>query len=66
MAAASIVAKVIRDRYMQKMAGMYSDYDFGENKGYGTPKHMAAIKKYGPCPLHRRSFSPMREMSEKE
>ena len=63
VAAASIVAKVIRDRYMQKMAGMYRDYDFGGNKGYGTPKHMAAIREHGPCPLHRQSFEPLRSMS---
>lgn len=64
VAAASIVAKVIRDRYMQKMAGMYPAYDFGSHVGYGTPKHMAAIKEHGPCPLHRRSFEPMKSMEK--
>lgn len=64
VAAASIVAKVIRDRYMQKMAGMYPDYDFGSHVGYGTPKHMAAIREHGPCPLHRQSFEPMKSLGK--
>ncbi len=64
VAAASIVAKVIRDRYMQKMAGMYPDYDFGSHVGYGTPKHMAAIREHGPCPLHRLSFEPMKSLGK--
>ncbi len=64
VAAASIVAKVIRDRYMQKMAGMYPDYDFGSNVGYGTPKHLAAIKEHGPCKIHRLSFEPMKSLGK--
>ena len=64
VAAASIVAKVIRDRYMQKMSAMYANYDFGGNKGYGTPKHMAAIEEYGPCPLHRMSFEPLKSLGK--
>ena len=64
VAAASIVAKVIRDRYMQKMSGMYENYDFGNNKGYGTPKHLAAIKERGPCPIHRQSFEPMKSLGK--
>ncbi len=64
VAAASIVAKVIRDNYMQKMAGMYPDYDFGSNVGYGTPKHMVAIREHGPCPLHRQSFEPMKSLGK--
>ncbi|KKN06409.1 hypothetical protein LCGC14_1077700 [marine sediment metagenome] len=64
VAAASIVAKVIRDRYMQKMSAMYDNYDFSGNKGYGTPKHLAAIEEHGPCPLHRQSFEPLRSMSK--
>ncbi|KKL84225.1 hypothetical protein LCGC14_1966860 [marine sediment metagenome] len=63
VAAASIVAKVIRDRYMQKMGAMYDAYGFDTNVGYGTPKHIAAIKEHGPCPLHRLSFEPMKSMS---
>ncbi len=64
VAAASIVAKVIRDRYMQKMSAMYENYDFGGNKGYGTPKHLAAIKEHGPCPLHRMSFEPLKSLGK--
>ena len=54
--AASIVAKVERDRYMAKMDEQYPMYGFAQNKGYGTAQHIEAIKKYGPCELHRRSF----------
>ncbi len=64
VAAASIVAKVIRDRYMQKMSAMYENYDFANNKGYGTPKHLAAIKEHGSCPLHRQSFEPMKSLGK--
>jgi ribonuclease HII len=64
VAAASIVAKVIRDRYMQKMGAMYDCYDFANNMGYGTPKHLAAIKKHGPCPLHRWSFEPIKSLGK--
>lgn len=56
IAAASIVAKVSRDRYMRKMADTYPEYGFEKHKGYGTKLHKEAIEKYGPCPLHRRSF----------
>ena len=56
IAAASIVAKVQRDRYMAEMDRIYPEYQFAKNKGYGTAEHIAAIKKYGPCPIHRRSF----------
>lgn len=54
--AASIVAKVIRDRYMLELDEKYPMYGFARNKGYGTQEHIAALKKYGPCPEHRRSF----------
>lgn len=54
--AASVVAKVTRDRYMIEMDEKYPMYGFARNKGYGTAEHIAAIKHYGPCPLHRRSF----------
>ncbi len=64
VAAASIVAKVIRDRYMQKMGAMYDAYGFATNVGYGTPKHLAAIKEHGPCPLHRRSFEPLKSLGK--
>ena len=54
--AASVVAKVTRDRYMIEMDEKYPMYGFARNKGYGTAEHIAALKRYGPCPLHRRSF----------
>ena len=56
IAAASILAKVKRDGYMVQMAERYPEYGFERNKGYGTAEHIAALKKFGPCPLHRRSF----------
>ncbi len=56
IAAASIVAKVRRDRYMTALAKRYPLYGFDEHKGYGTRKHYAALRKYGPCEIHRKSF----------
>ena len=56
IAAASIIAKVTRDRFMVEADKLYPQYGFAKNKGYGTAEHIAALKKYGPCPLHRRSF----------
>ena len=56
IAAASIIAKVTRDRLMVSFDQLYPEYGFARNKGYGTPDHIAALKKYGPCPIHRRSF----------
>lgn len=56
IAAASIVAKVTRDRMMIDYDQAYPEYGFARNKGYGTAEHIAAIRKYGPCPIHRRSF----------
>lgn len=54
--AASIVAKVTRDRFMEEMAKKYPQYDFASNKGYGSAKHIAAIKEHGPCEIHRKTF----------
>ena len=54
--AASIVAKVVRDSYMVDMDKMYPQYGFAKNKGYGTKEHMDALRKVGPCPIHRKSF----------
>ena len=54
--AASIVAKVTRDRYMIDLDRQYPMYGFARNKGYGTAEHIAALKQYGPCPEHRRTF----------
>ena len=56
IAAASIIAKVYRDRIMREYAEIYSEYDFASNKGYGTAKHIAALKEFGATPVHRRSF----------
>lgn len=56
IAAASILAKVSRDRFMVEQDALYPQYGFSRNKGYGTAEHIAALKKYGPCPIHRRSF----------
>lgn len=56
IAAASILAKVARDRYMRELAVSYPQYQFDEHKGYGTKGHYAALEKYGICPVHRRSF----------
>ena len=56
ISAASILAKVSRDRYMLELDKKYPEYGFAQNKGYGTAAHIEAIKKYGPCPEHRRSF----------
>lgn len=57
IAAASIIAKVTRDRIMREWDKIYSEYGFEKNKGYGTAEHISAIKKYGLCPIHRRSFT---------
>ncbi len=56
IAAASIIAKVVRDRQMLELDAVYPEYGFARNKGYGTREHIDAIRKYGPCPEHRRSF----------
>lgn len=56
IAAASILAKVARDRYMKELSEKYPEYLFGKHKGYGTALHTELIKKYGPCPEHRRTF----------
>ncbi len=63
IAAASILAKVIRDQYMSNIALKYPGYDFEKNKGYGTRDHMIAIKSLGPTDLHRRSFEPVASMN---
>lgn len=56
IAAASIVAKVTRDRMMQEYDKIYPGYDFAQNAGYGTAKHIEQLRQEGPCPIHRRSF----------
>ena len=56
ISAASILAKVTRDRIMKEWATIYPQYGFEQHKGYGTAKHISAIKEYGPCPIHRKTF----------
>lgn len=62
IACASIIAKVARDRLMVECHTIYPSYGFAAHKGYATPDHLHALRRLGPCPLHRRSFSPIREM----
>ncbi len=61
ISAASILAKVTRDRYMKNIAIKYPEYGFERHVGYGTKAHIEAIQKYGPCDIHRRSFKPISE-----
>ncbi len=56
IAAASVLAKVTRDRIMREYDLIYPQYGFAKNKGYGTAEHIAALKKFGPCPIHRKTF----------
>ncbi|MGD6803003.1 ribonuclease HII [Rossellomorea aquimaris] len=62
IAAASIVAKVTRDRLMEEYAQGYPGYGFQKNMGYGTKEHLEGLKQYGPCPIHRSSFAPVKEL----
>ncbi len=62
IAAASVIAKVTRDRIMQDAHEVYPQYEFHEHKGYATPRHRELLRKYGPCPIHRRSFLPVAEL----
>ena len=62
IAAASIIAKVTRDRMMTAFHHDYPQYDFARHKGYGTAEHQAALTLHGPCPLHRRSFAPIAQL----
>lgn len=62
IAAASIIAKVTRDRLMDEYDKIYPEYGFAQHKGYGTAQHIEALKKYGPCLIHRRSFEPVRSL----
>ena len=61
IAAASVIAKVTRDRMMTEYDAQYPNYGFAKHKGYGTAEHLAALKAHGPSPLHRRSFEPVRQ-----
>jgi len=59
ISAASIIAKVTRDRLMEELHAQYPVYGFAGHKGYGTAEHLAALRQHGPCPEHRRSFAPV-------
>ncbi len=63
IAAASVIAKVTRDRHMHKLAKKYPKYGFEKHKGYGTPEHLEALRVHGPCAIHRRSFAPVAQMN---
>ena len=65
IAAASVVAKVVRDRMMVELHLEYPQYGFDRHKGYGVPQHLEALKKHGPCPHHRKTFAPIRFMGER-
>jgi len=61
IAAASIIAKVTRDRIMEDLDGKWPQYGFKQHKGYGTEQHLNAISAHGPCPIHRKSFYPVKQ-----
>ena len=65
IAAASVLAKVTRDRLMCEFHLRFPEYGFDEHKGYGTAKHLAAIEKYGACPIHRKTFAPLKQPEPK-
>ncbi|MDE7105718.1 MAG: ribonuclease HII [Anaeroplasmataceae bacterium] len=66
VAAASILAKVTRDEYMEKMDVKYPNYGFRKHKGYGTKAHMEALEKYGPCEIHRKTYAPVSKFFSKQ
>ncbi|MBE6137533.1 MAG: ribonuclease HII [Erysipelotrichaceae bacterium] len=66
IAAASIIAKVTRDRYMEQMDAEYPNYGFKKHKGYGTKQHLDALEKLGPTPIHRKTFSPVSKYFSKQ
>jgi ribonuclease HII len=66
ISAGSILAKVTRDRLMQKYDETFPEYGFKKHVGYGTKFHMNAIKKFGPCPIHRKSFEPIKSILKQE
>lgn len=66
IAAASVIAKVARDRKMLEYAEKYPEYGFEKHKGYGTKQHLAALDKYGPTEIHRRSFSPVAKFYDQQ
>ena len=64
--AASIIAKVLRDRLMRKYHRLFPEYGFDKHKGYGTRKHLDALQTYGPCPIHRRTYEPVQRLLWKD
>ena len=64
ISAASIIAKVVRDREMKALDETYPGYGFAKNKGYGTAQHLEALNRLGATPIHRRSFAPVRDQLE--
>jgi ribonuclease HII len=62
IAAASIIAKVTRDRIMREMHQLYPQYGFAQHKGYGTRFHLKKLQEHGPCPIHRKSFNPVKRL----
>ena len=64
IAAASIIAKVHRDRLMQKFHADFPHYGFNKHMGYSTPEHLRALERHGPCPIHRTSFAPVKNLRE--
>ena len=66
IAAASIIAKTERDAEMRRLHEQFPQYGFDRHKGYPTPEHLRALRKYGPCEIYRRSFAPVRELLERK
>lgn len=66
ISAASIIAKVERDKAIKELHQMYPQYGFDKHKGYLTKVHMAALHEYGSCPIHRKTYGPIRELLEKQ
>lgn len=66
IAAASIIAKVTRDKIMDKYHALYPSFSFSQHKGYPTPAHLEELKQFGPCEIHRRSFKPVSEITNRQ
>jgi ribonuclease HII len=64
VAAASIIAKVARDRYLERLDGLYPGYALASNKGYPAPAHLAGLRQQGPCAIHRTSWRPFEDLAE--
>jgi len=62
IAAASVLAKVVRDRIMRRLDRVWPQYGFAQHKGYGTPEHLAALREHGPCTIHRFTYAPVLEL----